>query len=111
MDVTRSQHGAVAILAVQGPLTIDQIDVLDAEIDACVESRMVKIVIDLAQAPFIDSAGLERLHTLASDLGKRGGDVRVSSLNEVCRDIFHATRLESVVQLFADNDSAVSSLS
>jgi len=110
MNVTRSQQGRVAILAVHGPLVGEELDGLDSQVDECVNAGLFKVVLDLGQTPFIDSAGLERLQSIVSDLGKRGGDLRVAALNDVCQDIFWATRMESFVQVFADRESAIRSL-
>lgn len=111
MDVAKSQRGGIMVLAVHGALTAEDIEPLNKEIEQCIADGKVKIVLDLVKTPYIDSAGLERIHVLTSELGKRGGDVRVSGLNDVCKDIFRATRLESVVQLFDSEDGAVKSLS
>ena len=110
MNVSRSQHGQVIILVVQGPLVEEHLEDLDAQLDNAVKEGVVRIVLDLKETPFIDSAGLERIQDMVSDMGKRGGDVRIASLNDVCRDIFSATRMESFVQVYEDRESAVRSL-
>ena len=100
----------MAILAVHGALIGEEIEALDSRIDECVNNGLFKIVLDLGQTPFIDSAGLERIQSIVSDLGKRRGDLRIAALNEVCQDIFWATRMESFVQVFQDRESAIRSL-
>lgn len=110
MIVNRSQQGQVSILAVQGPLIEEDLPLLDKEVDRVLSGGSHKIVLEMRQVPFIDSAGLEKLQSIVSDLGKRGGDMRVSSLNDVCRDIFLCTRMESFLQTFTDRESAVRSL-
>lgn len=82
----------------------------DAALDECVNSGLYRVVLDMRQSPFIDSQGLERLQDLVSDLGKRGGDLRLASPNDVCRDIFLATRMDSFVQVADDRESAIRSL-
>lgn len=110
MDVARKQHGSVATLVVRGAMTAGKIDPLGSEVDDCVDSGIVKFIFDLEHVPLVDSAGLEGIQVLVSNIGKHGGDVRVTSLNDVCRDIFLATRMEGVVRVCGDHDEALKSL-
>jgi anti-anti-sigma factor len=110
MNITRSQQGAVTILSLQGPFVEDDLPVLDREFDRCVDSGAFRLVLEMRQVPFVDSAGLEKIQSIVSDIGKRGGDLRVCSLNEVCNDIFLCTRMESFVQVLPDRETAVRSL-
>lgn len=110
MNVSKSQQGAITIINVQGPMVEEGLDILDALMDECVASGLLRIVFDMKRVPFVDSAGLEKIQAIVSDLGKRGGDVRIASLNDVCSDIFGATRLESFVQVFNEREAAVRSL-
>ena len=110
MEVTRSQQGPVVILALRGPLVAKGLEELDAKIGECSTAGLFRIVLEMRESPFIDSAGLEKLQSIALDMGKRGGDVRIASLNDVCRDIFLATRMESLVQVCDDRETAVRSL-
>ena len=110
MVITRSHQGTVSILSLQGPMIEEELGVLEREVEASLGSGITRLVLEMRQAPFIDSAGLEKIQALAADLGRRGGDIRVCSLNEVCRDIFLCTRMESLVQVYPDRDTAVRSL-
>ena len=94
----------------QGPLVEEELQVLEKEFDRCVDSGAFRIALEMRQVPFIDSAGLEKIQSIVSDIGKRGGDLRVAALNDICRDIFRCTRMESFVQVFPDRESAVRSL-
>lgn len=110
MTILRSQQGPVAILSIVGPIVEDGLEALDKELDRCLNSGSSKIVLEMRQVPFIDSAGLEKIQSVVLHFGKRGGDIRVCALNDVCRDIFLCTRMESFVQVYDDRESAVRSL-
>lgn len=100
----------MAVLSVEGPLVAEEVGRLKEEIGTCETSGVVHFVLDLKETPFIDSASLETIQDIASDAGKRGGDVRIASLNDVCRDIFVATRMDNFIQTWDDAESAVRSL-
>jgi len=41
---------------------------------------------------------------------RRGGDLRIASLNDVCRDIFRVTRLDALLQIQDRLEQAINSL-
>lgn len=110
MQVSVSVRGPVGVLNVQGPLVEEDVSKLDIEADKLRNTGIKKMVLDLRDAPFVDSAGLEKIQSLSFDLGRSGGDLRVATLNDVCRDIFMCTRVESFVQVFEDREAAIHSL-
>ena len=110
MNVTRSQQGRITILSVHGAVIAEDLEVFDSAIEETATTGLNKIVLDFKLVPFIDSAGLERLLTLTSEISRRGGDIRIASLNDVCRDIFAVTRLESLLLVFDSREAAVRSL-
>lgn len=110
MKVSKTFQGTVAILSLKDSFVADEFNQLDATLLDCYNIGMSLFVLDMRNVPFIDSAGLERLQVLVSELGKRGGDLRISSLNEVCKDIFTATRMDSFLQVADDKETVVRSL-
>ncbi|NQU41928.1 STAS domain-containing protein [bacterium] len=110
MDITRSVQGPVAVLAVKGPLIEEELEILDKEIEQTVRAGLHKVILDIKEMPFIDSAGLEKLQTLVSNLGKQGQNLCVATPNEICRDIFMATRLDNFMLIFEDREQALRKL-
>jgi anti-sigma B factor antagonist len=109
VEVTRSEIGAASILTVSGPLVADEESALTEKVDACIADGITKLVIDMKQVPFIDSAGLETLQSLVPEFARKGADFRITGLNDVCRDIFIATRMMSFIHVTEDTDEAVRS--
>jgi anti-anti-sigma factor len=110
MDIRKTLQGPAAVLSLSGPLVDEQIGPLDAAIGACVDEGRLHILLELSHVPFVDSAGLEKLVSAASDLGHRGGNLCIAGLNETCNDILLATRLYSLIQVFPDIDSSLGNL-
>jgi anti-anti-sigma factor len=111
LQVSSVQNGSVVVITVRGPMVADELHLLDVEVRECLDAAFNKIVLDLKEVPFIDSAGLERIQDVVVDLGRRGGDLYVASLNDVCLDIFLATQMNSFVQIADTTEAAVRSLS
>ena len=110
MHVSRQFQGSVAVLTIRDSMVEGELDILDRNVRECVEAGAYRLVLDMKAVPAIDSAALERLQDLASDLGKRGGDLRLAALTETCQDIFLATRMDNFLHVSRDRDSAVRSL-
>lgn len=110
MQITRSRQGPVVVLALFGPLVEAEADLLAQSVEECYNEGATRLVLDLARVPFVDSAGLEMLQTLVGQAGRRGGDFRIATINDVCRDIFEATRMSGLLQLYDSRDAAVRSL-
>jgi len=109
VEVTRSEIGTAAILSISGPFVADEQKALLEKIDACIRDGITRLVIDMKQMPFIDSAGLETLQSLVPEFARKGADFRITGLNDVCRDIFVATRMMSFIHVTEDTDTAVRS--
>ncbi len=110
MDITKSQQGTSTNMTVHGAVVEEELERFDNAISECLSLGTPKIVLELSEVPFIDSAGLEMLLDLVSRVGKVGGEIRLAALNEVCREIFCATRMDNFFQLFEDTSSALRSM-
>lgn len=109
MDVTRSETGSIGVLNLSGPFIAGEEEKLTETIGGCMADGIMRIVIDMKHAPFIDSAGLETLQSLMLEFARRGADFRVTGLNDVCRDIFVATRMMSFIHVVDDAEAAIRS--
>lgn len=109
MDVARSETGSVGILNLSGPFIAGEQDKLTDTIDRCMTDGIMRIIIDMKHTPFIDSAGIETLQSLVLEFARRGADFRITGLNDVCRDIFVATRMMSFIHVVDDAESAIRS--
>jgi anti-anti-sigma factor len=73
------------------------------------EKNQTRILLDCKTTDFIDSKALELLIQLHEDLEKRGGILKITSLNPVCRDILLATRLINTLNVYDDIAEALRS--
>lgn len=110
MDVTQSQQGPITVLSINGPIIGGELGSLDTHVDECIKAGLLKIILDIGQVPFIDSEGIDKILAITFDMGKQGGDARVATPNDVCRDIFAATGVDGMIQIFEARDAAVKSL-
>lgn len=110
MKLKQTRRGTSTIISIHGSLVNEELSKLNDAIEESLRSGTPNIVLELSEVPYIDSAGLELLLDLVSRLGKLGGDIRLAALNEVCLEIFSATRMDNFYNPFGDADSALRSM-
>lgn len=103
------RHGAVMVLRPSGALRVEAVESLDQQIRPTLSGGVPYIVLDLAETPLIDGAGLEWVLALDETCCRRGGCVRICGAGELCRDILRITAVGSTVQQFDDLTAALGS--
>jgi anti-sigma B factor antagonist len=102
--------GDVTIVALTGRITLgDGTARLRDAVRQVLERGRNKIVLNLAEVMYVDSSGLgELVHALTS-VRRGGGQLKLSNLQALTRDLIQITRLYTVFEAFPDDDSAVKS--
>lgn len=110
LAITEATAGDVTILRLAGRLVIEDGDTpLGSAIDALLAQDRVKLVLDLRQVTYIDSAGLGLLVSRFVRARRRGGDLRLVQLSARSSHLFAITNLTAVFGVFASDAAAVES--
>ena len=112
MDKRLSQREkeGIRILDLRGQLkTGDSESTLRSAIDALARDNVVNIVLNLAEVTKIDSDGLETLILSYTQIRKCGGALKLARLNAEHLSLNVLTRLNTVFEVFADEQDAVNS--
>jgi len=88
------------------PLLEENLAPLGAELDACLASGRLRVVLDLGAVQFIDSRGLELLLDAARRFRAAGGRLKLANPNPLCSEILSATRLDAEIEVFYDLNQA-----
>jgi anti-anti-sigma factor len=89
--VAVEKQGAVTVVRPVGPLTVAQAEsFLEGAAGKLGQGRPM-VVIDMHEAPLVDSAGLEALVELRDRVEARGGSVKLAAVNVLCGDILRVT--------------------
>jgi anti-sigma B factor antagonist len=108
---TRHVDPDIIIFELSGRLTLgNRLTEIEHSIKTAIESGCRKLVLDLGQLDFIDSAGVGMLVMCAGAMGQAGGRMCVATRNPRIVHVFEVTHLERVVALHADAGSACQSL-
>jgi anti-anti-sigma factor len=91
--ISIAKVGTRTVLAPRESLTYETCEELETTFDECLNDQRADIILDCKDVTFMDSEALELLVRMHEELRNRGSVLKIITLNDVCRDIFVATRL------------------
>jgi len=95
------------VLPLKGEIDLHVSPVVTASLTAMIEKKPERMVIDLSDVTYIDSAGLAALIQAMQKVEAYGGKFSLAGLQETVRSIFEISRLDQVFQIFPDTDTAL----
>ena len=99
-----------AILHLRGEFDTYYVRNLQEEVDALVESGVVRVVLNLRLVKFINSTALGAIIKASKALAARGGKLVISRPSAFCREIIEKVGLNRVVPIFDSDEAAVQGL-
>jgi len=102
-----SKVGMRTIVVPTASLSYQNIDELATVLKDCMRQPKTEVILDCKAVRFLDSSVLELLVRVHHDLNANGGVLKIIGLNENGRDIFYATRLTNVLNVFNDIHEAI----
>ncbi len=106
------EHRTVGTVEVCSPMDalVDEAATQFSEVlKGCVGGSNPRIVVDMSEVGYMDSAALEGVLTIADDLGERGAQLKLAAVTPTCREILELTGLSGRFQFFEDVNAAVRS--
>jgi len=110
MKLKVDNYDHVSVLGVRGEVTADDTDQLRKVAIERMEKKVRDFVVDLSQAEFIDSRGLETLLWLQEEAVAQLGQVRLAACQETVARILQITRLAGRFEFHDTVEAAVRSL-
>lgn len=107
MKIDQMQQGSVLVLVPHGPLIEAELPVLCERLEA--QEVSLRLVMNLREVPYADSAGLELLCGLAGRFKTSGQRLKLAEVNELCRETLELTRLVGDFELYDTTEDAIRS--
>jgi anti-sigma B factor antagonist len=95
------------VLPLKGEIDLHVSPSVTASLNAMIEKKPKRLVVDLSGVTYIDSAGLAALIEAMQKVEGYGGKFLLAGLQETVRSIFEISRLDRVFQIFPDADTAL----
>ena len=112
MQIEERTVGDVLILDVKGRITLGEGDeILKDKVNSLLNQGLKNIVLNLAEVPYIDSAGLGEIVRTYTTVSRQGGSLKLLSLTKRITDLLAITKLLTVFETYESENEAVQSFS
>src|SRR5205085_6683893 len=112
MQIGERKSGDVVLLDLKGKVTLGEGDeILKDKINSLMNQGHKKIVLNLADVPYIDSAGLGEIVRTFTTVSRQGGSLKLLNLTKRISDLLAITKLLTVFETFDTETEAVQSFS
>jgi anti-sigma B factor antagonist len=112
MQIHQRSVGDVTIIDLNGKMTLGEGDeLLRDKVNSLIQQGQKKLVLNLAEVPYIDSAGLGEIVRTYTTVSRQGGALKLLSLTKRIQDLLAITKLLTIFETFDTEDEAVKSFS
>jgi anti-sigma B factor antagonist len=102
----------VTILDLKGKITLGEGDeALREKINNLISQNKKRILLNLAEVPYIDSAGLGEVVRTYTTVSRQGGQLKLVNLTKRITDLLSITKLLTVFEAFESETEALKSYS
>jgi anti-anti-sigma factor len=109
MEITVTQQGKVTVIAMVGAVDTLDVDQIRTALDTQVRDGKTRLVADVGQVEYINSAGLRAMVQTLKDTTRRGGDFRLAKVGPRIQRALDITGLTSLFKVYPDVEAAVAS--
>jgi anti-anti-sigma factor len=108
LHITTTERGEVTVLDLDGRLVLDDGDTVFREtINGLMDRNRLKMVVNLADVSYIDSAGIGVLVGRYLGVRRRGGDMKLANLTARSHRVMTITQLLNVFDCYDSSEEAV----
>ncbi len=112
MQIVERNNGEIVVLDLKGRMTLGEGDeLLKDKINSLINQGHRKIVLNLADVPYVDSAGLGEIVRTYTTVSRQGGSLKLLNLTKRITDLLSITKLLTVFETFDSESEAVRSFS
>jgi anti-sigma B factor antagonist len=112
MQIEERAAGDVMVLDLKGKMTLGEGDeLLKDKVNSLAMQGHRKLLLNLADVPYIDSAGLGEIVRTYTTVSRQGGQLKLLNLTKRIEDLLSITKLLTVFETYDNEADAVRSFS
>jgi len=112
MHIEERSVGDVVVLDLKGKITLGEGDeLLKDKVNSLVNQGHRKILLNFADVPYVDSAGLGEIVRTYTTVSRQGGSLKLLNLTKRITDLLAITKLLTVFETFDAENEAIKSFS
>ncbi len=110
MQIHQRMAGDVTIVDLNGKMTLGEGDeLLRDKVNSLIQQGQKKIILNLSEVPYIDSAGLGEVVRTYTTVSRQGGSLKLLNLTKRIQDLLAITKLLTVFETFENEQDAIKS--
>lgn len=107
MNITEREHSGITIFTVEGRVDSEGAVDLDMALQAATAEGKHKMVLEMADVRYINSAGLRTLADILTQNQKAGGDLKLVNLHPKVKRVFQIIGFERFFNIYPSVDEAL----
>jgi anti-sigma B factor antagonist len=113
MQIDEKMSGEVTVIRITGDITLNQGGdiLLKDKVQSLLQQGQRKLVLDLGNVSYVDSAGLGQLVQIHATTKSKGGALRLANVTKRLKDLLVVTKLVTVFDSYDSEADAVGSFS
>ena len=112
MTIEERPTDGVMILDLKGKLTIgEDVELVKDKINSLIQQGEKKLLLNLAEVPYVDSAGLGEIVRTYTTVNRQAGSLKLLHLTKRIEDLLAITKLLTVFDTFDSEQDAIGSFS
>ena len=111
MQIEERTSGEVTVMKVTGDITLNQGGdvLLKDKVQSLLQQGQRKLVLDLGNVSYVDSAGLGQLVQIHATAKSKGGSLRLVNVTKRLKDLLVVTKLVTIFDSYDSEAEAVAS--
>ena len=110
MQIAERENGAVTVLDLSGKITLGEDgNLLKDKLQSLLHQNKKKILFNLAQVSYVDSAGLGAIVSAYTTVTREGGTLKLANVTKKLQDLLSITKLLTVFETFDSEAEALRS--
>ncbi len=109
MDIHVIEENGIVIFSIKDDIDINTAPALKEALDSIVKEKAIKVIINLTNVTYMDSAGLATFIDFLKHVKDYGGHIKLSNMSSKIKDLFEVTKLESLFDIYEDQQDAITS--
>jgi anti-sigma B factor antagonist len=110
LKISTREADGVKIIDLAGRLTLGDTSVsIRDEVRTEIDGGSLKMLLNLGEVAYIDSAGLGELISAYTSVTNRGGELKLLNLTKRVHDLMQITKLYTVFDVFDNENEAIAS--
>ncbi len=110
MQIHQRSVGDVTVVDLSGKMTLGEGDeLLRDKVNSLIQQGQKKIILNLSEVPYIDSAGLGEIVRTYTTVSRQGGSLKLLNLTKRIQDLLAITKLLTVFETFENEQDAIKS--